>query len=187
MKTILSLIAILAISTASGEEDVRAKVHLKDHNVKTLIDPDNHIYGHPLGISEDDFIKSEGSPLGYLKISPKSTVMIYGKSHAFIFTEGKLSGLRISSQVFDWRIANRLPNDAAHTAENWKLSNGLYPDMPLAEVKKLLGEKLIEKDYKTYFDVGSSRVEIDFVTYTSGDNAGEKRIGGIYIAKKNVP
>ena len=175
----------LAVSTASGEEDVRAKVHLKENDVKTLIDPGNHIYGHPFGISEDDFIKSEGAPTGYLKVSRSTAVMIYGKSHAFVFTDGKLSGLRIASQVFDWRIANNLPADTVHTAENWTLSNGLHADMTIAEVKKLLGERLIENDYRTYFDVGGRRVELDFVTYTSGDRSGERRICGIYLGKKN--
>ena len=67
----------------------------------------------------------------------------------------------------------------------WKLSNGIHKDSSLADVKRLLGSKLQEQSYTTYFMENGLRVDLDI--YTLGSGSGKtpgppvEKIGGILI------
>ena len=98
---------LLAVTSA---QDVRDKVvpAATEARVPTLIDPDVSIYGARYGITEDEFISRFGKATGYVRITPHESGMIYGRGHCFFFTDGKLSGVRITSAILDWRVNNRI-------------------------------------------------------------------------------
>jgi len=184
MKPILAILVLtVAVSLDVGAQDVRSKVGpSSETSLTNIIDPDRSIYGAPWGLSEDEFIKTFGSPIGYIRLNGAETAMLYGRNHAFIFTSSKLSGVRISSMVFDWKLSQALLTLTPLDGIRWQLSNGIRREMNLAEVKKILGESLKTDRYQRYFNSDKARIEIDFSHYT---NEGEKdeayRLSGIYI------
>lgn len=100
MKAFLFL-ALVAIS-ASGA-DIRDKVAPPDPAARAAdrIVPDTGIYGMQYGGTEDAFIAKFGQPTGYIRINDGESMMLYGRSHAFIFTNGGLSGVRVTQDVLD--------------------------------------------------------------------------------------
>jgi hypothetical protein len=182
-------------------QDIRSKVRTSTpaEQSSNFIDPDAGIYGVPFGTSEDDFIAKEGKPIGYIRLSPQSTAMIYGKSQAFLFTEGKLVGVRITDSILDWKLSRNMDDQNLqrisgtspvgpcdiNSAPRWRLSNGITNGMDLTAVKKILGSKLSGDEYNRYYDTKTARVELDFARYTDeGDSERAYKVNGILIRKR---
>lgn len=99
MKKILFVILSIFLCSHSGmADDIRSKVAGSDIPGMKInqIDPETHVYGIPWSSSEDVFIKTWGDPTGYIRFNAQETAMIYGKRHMFIFSNDRLSGLRIT-------------------------------------------------------------------------------------------
>jgi hypothetical protein len=168
-------------------QDIRDRVVQADDIVlkAKIIDPDNHVYGIPFGTSEDDFIKAFGKPIGYVRLGGKDTVMMYGKEHLFLFSGGKLSGVRISSYVLDWKVARRIPRHRLFDGLKWKLDNGITVGKTLVEVKKILGDSLSAGGYQKYYLTESARVELDFSHYVDeGEDDDAYRVSGVFVERK---
>ena len=184
MKPILAILVLtVAVSLDVGAQDVRSRVGPPvGTSVSNIIDPDKSIYGVQWGSSEDDFISRVGSPTGYVRLNGSDTAMLYGKSHAFIFTASKLSGLRISMTMLDWKLSQALLTLTAFDGIRWQLSNGLRAEMNLAEVKKILGERLKTDRFQCFFNSDKVRVELDFYRLsTEGEKDEAYRLSGVYI------
>lgn len=184
MKPILAvLVLIVAAFLDVGAQDVRSKVGpVSGTSLSSMIDPDKSVYGVQWGSTEDEFIAKFGNPSGYINLNASETVMLYGKSHAFIFTASKLSGLRISMTVLDWRLSQSIPTLTPFDGIGWQLSNGIRGEMNLAEVKKILGESLKTERSQWYFNTEKARVEMDFAHYPmEGEKDDSYKLHGIYI------
>lgn len=184
MKPFLAILVLtVAASLDVGAQDVRSKVGpTSGTSLSNIIDPDKSIYGAQWGSSEDEFISRFGNPTGYIRLNGAETAMLYGKSHAFIFTASKLSGVRINMTVLDWKLSQAILTLTPFDGIRWQLSNGIRREMNLADAKKILGESLKTDRYQRFFNSDKARVEIDFSHYT---NEGEKdeayKVSGIYI------
>lgn len=184
MKPFLAILVLTVfVSLDVGAQDVRSKVGpTSETSFTNLIDPDRSIYGAQWGISEDEFINKFGHPTGYIRLNGAETAMLYGKNHAFIFTASKLSGVRISSTVFDWKLSQALLTLTPLDGIRWQLSNGIRLEMNLAEVKKILGESLKTDRYQRYFNSDKARIELDFYRLSSeGEKDEAYKLSGIYI------
>jgi TonB family protein len=184
MKSFLAILVLTgSIWPKVGAQDVRSKVAPPSEKtaLTNIIDPDKSVFGAPWETNEDEFISRFGSPTGYLRLSGAETVMLYGRSHAFIFTGSKLSGVRITGFVVDWRLAHVLMTRTPFDDILWRLSNGIGQGTNRADVKKILGESLKSGPYP-YFNGDQSHVELDFAHYTR-DGEGEEayKLSGIYI------
>ncbi len=184
MKQLILLTLTLAMSPLFADEDIRSKVEGETKDLSSTIDPGKHIYGHAFGISEDDFISAEGKPSGYIRLTALKTVLVYGRSHGFVFTDGKLSGLRISSSVVDWKLANQMAYQQKRNDRDWKLSNGIIAEMTDKKVADILGDKLKTENHTTSFVHNGCRVELSFATYSSGEEKGVKKVCGLYLQKQ---
>lgn len=166
----LTLSLLFALATASfAEEDLRCKVAdaNDDKSFNSVIDPDNSIFGIPLGTTEEEFITKNGKPLGYLRLKGDETVMIYGKSNGFIFSGGKLAGVILTSHIIDYELAESMEKSKVFPDQDqWQLSNGIKPDMTLARVREIVGDKLSSDEhsrrYHQYFLTEKSRVKLSF-------------------------
>lgn len=164
----LSLLFALAIASFA-EEDLRCKVAdaNDDKSFNSVIDPDNSIFGIPLGTSEEEFITKNGKPLGYLRLKGDETVMIYGKSNGFIFSGGKLAGVILTYHLIDHGLAESMEKSKVFPDQGeWELSNGVKRDMNLAKVRELFGGRLSSDDgprlYRQHALTEKSRVELSF-------------------------
>lgn len=194
MKPILAILVLtVAVSLDVGAQDVRSKVGPPSRtSITNIIDPDKSVYGAQWGSGEDEFINTFGYPTGYIRLNGAETAMIYGRSHAFIFTASKLSGVRIyNSSVLDWKLSQALLTLTPFDGMKWQLSNGIRREMNLADVKKILGNSLRDDHpgrYQIYFNSDKARIEIDFSHVT---NEGEKdeayKVFGIYIRQASLP
>lgn len=158
-----------------------------------LIVPGKSIYGVPYGTTEDDFIKTVGEPDVYVRFKDKTSELMYGKTHRFLFTDKKLSGISIKAHSFvdvlKWQSVGNTPENELFDNRKWHLDNGVTRDMTVAEMKTILGDKL-EKggtrrvasnnpDVATYistsglhYKVGNTRVSFEtgtVTTFQSGD------------------
>ncbi len=184
MKTPAFLALLLFAFTLFAAEDVRSRV--ADGGTKSalssVIDPDKSIYGIPFGTSEDEFIAKCGKPTGYLRLSGAQTAMIYGQSHAFVFEDGKLLGLRISDGIVDWKLSRKLPANTVFDGMEWQLSNGIKKNMDLLQVKNILGDKLSNNRYSRSYQTEKAQVELDFSHWTNmGETDLAYRLMGFYI------
>lgn len=174
-------ILVLLFNPLVNAEDIRGKVRVESENESFSIDPGKHAYGVPWGATEDEFINIEGQPNGYLKLTKSKTAMLYGRSHAFIFVEGKLEEIRITSQIIDWKLANQVSDNFKRRDSNWKLANGVHAEMNEKRLKELLGDKLRSTDHASYFEENGCRVELNFVSYSMGERKGQRTVHGVYI------
>jgi hypothetical protein len=184
MRIITLAILLTVVSSVFGADDIRSKVaDGKDEKQLTRrIDPDESIYGIPFGTREDEFIARHGKPTGYVRLSGAETAMVYGKSHAFIFKSGSLVGIRITHNIMDWKLSNASA-PSPFNGINWQLSNGIETEMSLAQVRKILGDKLSTKRYRQYYYMTEkAQVELDFSHHTSeGDSDDAYRVFGIFL------
>jgi TonB family protein len=185
MKSTLAIwVFIVTVSLPLGAQDIRSKVGSPaGTSSPDLIDPDRSVYGMEWGSSEDEFIKKFGYPTGYIRLNSSDTVMLYGKEHAFIFTAAKLSGVRITRTVLDWKLSQDRLTQPPFDGMRWQLSNGIRQEMTLAEVKKILGDSLMTDRYQQrYFNTDKSHIELDFAhSSREGENDEAYRIHGLYI------
>ncbi len=147
------------------------------------IDPDARVYGVPFGASEDDFVKAHGKPDGHVRLNETHTTLIYGRSHAFVFEDGKLVGVRITSQILDWKLASEFQEWTPFDNRDWRLNSGVFMGMNLKEVRQILGDKLASGDFgRHYYTTAKARVELDFSHYTNeGDGEEAYKLHGIYV------
>lgn len=180
---------IIALATPVPAQDIRSNVQaaygvasvspIIDLNQKTL-------FGIPVGTSEDEVIKLFGPATGYIRINGSQTLMLYGKSVGLVFDGGKLSGLRLSDHLVDWRISNDMENYTPFNRVEWRMNNGIRKNMSMAEVRRILGDRLQEDRSKDNFSENGFQISLDVVRFhidgmgKSADQRGE-RVGGIYI------
>lgn len=184
MKPIIAILVLTAaVSLDVVAQDVRSKVGpFSGASLSNIIDPDKSIYGAQWGSSEDEFISKFGNPTGYIRLNGSDTAMLYGKSHAFIFTASKLSGVRINMTVLDWKLSQAILTLTPFDGIRWQLSNGIRGEMNLADVKKILGESLKTDRSQRFFNSDKARVEIDFAHYPmEGEKDEAYKLHGIYI------
>lgn len=186
MKIITFFIGFALLATASAQ-DIRDKVvpAAVEDQLPSLIDPDVSIYGIGFGVSEDDFIARFGKATGYVRITPHESGLIYGRSHCFFFTDGKLSGVRITSSIFDWSVGNRVSAISPFSSINWKLNNGISRDSNLTDMKRILGDKLVKDGPQYYYQTEKARVDVEVAHLTTaGDIDAAWRVHGLIIRKR---
>ena len=188
MRTAIALLVALTPITADAG-DIREKVSRADEalSLTQVIDPDKSIFGIPYGITEDDFIKKLGKPMGYIRLTGTETGMLYGRSHLFLFEGGKLSGIRITSRILDWKISKSILRLTPFDRLQWKLNNGITKEMNLAEVKKILGDRLSKEKfgYQWYYTTNNAYVDLGFSHHTNEGDVDEAYIvSAILIRRK---
>ena len=187
MKTMTILIlAVFSLAWArADDDDVRSKVvgPGKSPALNRQIDPDKDIYGIPFATSEEEFIKAYGKPTGYVRLDGQETAMLFGNSHAFLFENGKLVGVRITYNILDWKLTQGLAQQGLFNEQRWRLNNGIHQEMNRREVKEILGGKLQnDTPYQFYYRTEKARVDLDFSHYTqSGDDDEAYRVHGILV------
>ena len=173
MKPIL-FILITLISFSTYAKDIRSYViSSDDFGLSNKIDPNEHIFGIPLGTTENAFIEKYGNPTGYVQLNKSLSGMLYGKSHFFFFEENKLSGFKTGHSILDWEISQEIMAHTPFDNINWALTNGIKKEMSLTGVKQILKDKLITegRGYKRYFLTENSKVSLSFSHYVdSGEN-----------------
>jgi len=195
MKTLSSLLlaSLLLTTHGTGTEDLRSKVApaTRESKLTPEIDPDRHIYGIPLGTSEDEFMTAHGKPSGYVRLRGEDTLLIYGKTHGFLFRAGKLAGVRITHHILDWTLSEQIPGDSPFDRIEWKLTNGITDEMDLTKVKDITGDKLSDDEHRPFYETDRSRVRLDAVRVRFESSLNGKssksdyvRVGGIYITPR---
>jgi hypothetical protein len=179
------LLAAVVFATAAAD-DIRSKVKEPDRTiVQSLeIDPDVSVYGVPFGAKEDDLIQAYGKPDGYFRLNDTYAALIYGRSHAFVFGEGKLIGVRITDHLLDWKLANNFQSQSAFDMRKWRLSSGITKDMNRGEARKVLGKRLQTDGfgYGHHYTTDKARVELDFSHYTNeGERDEAYKLHGIFV------
>ncbi len=182
----LLLTALLCLSFPLVAQDaVNEAEKVADQKLTNTIEPGKHIFGHPFGITEKDFIEIEGHPLGYMGLENKRTILIYGNSHGFIFTDGKLTGLRITRPILDWRFFQEVPQTYKRDPSDWVITNGVHANMSQPKLIELFKNKLhfYNNKFFTKIVVGGCEIELNFFQHHQGGGTPEERmqIGGIYL------
>ena len=188
MKKLIILFMIFIFgSQFTFADDLRSKVAGSNMSgLKTnKIDPDKHVYGIPWGISEDEFIKVWGDPIGYVRFNIQETGMVYGSRHIFLFNDNKLSGVRITNGILDWQLSKKLMPNPIFDAIQWQLNNGIKEETDLSKVKEILGSSLSNERYEKYYETDRAKVTLNFSHYTNaGDNDEAFKVHAIMIEKK---
>jgi hypothetical protein len=149
------------------------------------IDPDKSFFGIALGASEDEALARLGKPDGYLRLNAMTTAMLYGKSMALLFTEGKLSGLRLTGQVIDYPLSQRMSPNPDFDDLRWELANGLHKESTLKDAKRILGPALRSEKDQWLYETDAAVVRLDFSrTSDQGDPDEIQTLRGLTIDRK---
>jgi hypothetical protein len=190
MKTefLISLVLIVIHATsASAADDIRSKVGgntaTRERFRSLAIDPDASVYGVPFGVSEDEFIKTHGKPGGYVRFNDTHTALIYGRSHAIVFVNGKLMGARIANGILDWKLSNELQDWSRWDSIDWRLDGGIFVGKNLKQVRDILGDRLkVLESFRHYYTTRNARVELDFAHYSDRGPGDEAYVlHGVYV------
>ena len=184
MNTIHILSLLVVASTFAADVRDRVTSPAVDVAGEERIIPDTGIYGMPYGASEDAFIAKFGKPTGYFRITDAESGMLYGKSHVFFVTNGGLSGVRVTQDVLDWRIANAMPKSTTFDLRAWQLDNGIRDGMNLVEVKRILGDRLSEDRYHKFYTTDRARVDLDFMRTQGKEGDEDARVYGVLVKLK---
>ncbi len=187
MKQLLtSLLFLLAIPIMAQDA---AKKITKEEAAKLFntIEPGKHIFGYPFGTSAEEFIEAEGIPRGYLNLKGDRTILIYGNSHGYVFTDNKLSGLRIMDPIADWILLDKSRKKLPRNDTNWKFSNGIHAQMKLTKLIETLGDDIkMDGNIFGIVEIGGCVVEITFFPTKNGDKEPNGRMvaSALYIFQK---
>jgi len=121
-----------------------------------------------------------------VRIRPHESGMVYGRSHCFLFTDGKLSGVRITLSVLDWAIGNWISDVTPFDSVNWTLNNGISQATHRSEVERILGEHLIKAGSRWYYTTDKATVDLDFIHRVYEDRKKEDAwyVNGLIIRLK---
>ncbi|MFT6574833.1 MAG: hypothetical protein ACJA16_003028, partial [Akkermansiaceae bacterium] len=110
---------------------------------KPLIIPNESFFGISVGTPEDEVLTEQGPPTGYVILNAQSNAAIYGSSKAFIFTKGKLSGIRIGYSLIESSLPESFGNtDVYRGNQEWAFPNGITYGTSLEKIRKVVGERL---------------------------------------------
>lgn len=110
---------------------------------KPLIIPNESFFGVSMGTSEDEVLAKLGPPTGYITLNAQSNAAIYDNSKAFIFTKGKLSGIRIGFSLIESKLTGSYRNEDNYYAnQDWALPNGITYGTSLERIRELIGKRL---------------------------------------------
>jgi hypothetical protein len=178
------LVTLVLLASSVLAQDVRNQVNnaAQAKNLTSRIEPDTNVFGIPFGIKEDEFVAAYGKPTGYIRLNSDETIMIYGKSHGFVFDEAKLVGVRISFSIVDWKLTNTSNTPTVFDGIKWRLNNGLVAETSLKEVKRIIGSNLAVKAGQYSYATIKARVELDFAQLP-GDGEGDElfKVVGVYV------
>lgn len=186
---LVALTSVLAQSTAQPlAEDIRSKVtDTVRVEEKELIAPATSLLGIAAGTSEEQAFESLGKPDGYIRLNADTTAAIYGTSIAYLFTKGKLAGLRISHSIIDYTLVRQFSGHDGYRRNFWQLDNGISQDHSLKKIKGILGDKLKPSTpgpsrHHLYYEDGNARVHLYFSHFVDGGDKDEAyRLHGLLI------
>lgn len=159
-------IVVVVLASCSRESNLSGSVVRGP--LSPVIDPAKSIYGVPLGTSKVEFIRRCGPPTGEVRLKDSTSGLIYGSKHVFLFTNDRLSGIGVRDSVFNGQLF-WLVEPSPFDQVSWRLSNGITNQMPLPDVKAILGTRLLQ--YGTspaawgfqYFREDGMRVDLEFI------------------------
>lgn len=66
----------------------------------------------------------------------------------------------------------------------WQLDNGIQNGMSLAEVKRILGDRLQDDRYHRYYMTDRARVDLDFMHTVGKEGDEDHRVYGVLVRLK---
>lgn len=180
-------IMLLCQPYAANADDERwATVSKKNPAITAEIDPDKHIFGLNYGTTEEEFIHTFGSPDGYIRLNKYVTVLIYGKSTAFLFREGQLDGVRIVPYgIMDWRLGKEMYSSSMFDSVGWYLSNGVQKNDPRDKLDTIMNHTIDKGAYEWTYETEAASVVLGFSHHTQEGNAESAyRVSHLEVRKK---
>jgi len=147
------------------------------------INPGKSIFGCPVGSSKDDVILKLGKPLGEIESGNGRSSLIYGQDCIILFFNNKLSGIKVSQNVFGYGFF--IGDLVFGKNAEWILSNGITKEMNLSEVKKILGDKFvknaIDKFAPIVYNENGSQITLNIGYKQNPKNLADNFVRGLSI------
>lgn len=165
MKALLSLLFLHAALAENISSIVTEHGKGTEHEVYS-IDLGNSFIGVPYGSSVSETNEILGEPFGSLKLDSNNEAKFYRMNCALIFTDQKLTGIRVGAVLFDFFMTRSFSDHRGYSNVDWKLNNGIQYGASLEKVQEIIGDNLISNDprgdqYKKYED-GAFDVHLNF-------------------------
>ena len=148
------------------------------------IDPDHHVYGLGFGLSREDVVRQLGAPVGYMNFTAIDEGLFFGRSHMLLFTNGKLSGVKIHPHLFDQDLSTPIPMHAFFDKADWVIAPGLRQHMSFSAIAELIPQLANRTpDFRVSYTTERSMVKLRF---SSSEREGSRQyfLYGITIEPK---
>ena len=161
----VSLIAVLPSLACAQTDLFDWSPSFDSQRFKTLdrtIDPDRSVYGLSFGSSEKDLISTFGEPTGVIVLNETRKAYLYGRSHLFVFRNGKLRELFVQRNILDWDVSKRMDEHPFFDRGLWILEPGIENNMDFNAVMDALGRPHANPDYRYSVEGERSSTELTF-------------------------
>lgn len=162
--TYLAICTILASTSSFAETPEPENNPISEPSKDRNIEPGKSFFGCPISATEEEVIKKLGKPTGKLTPNKQRSSLLYGQNCMLEFWSGKLIGVSISRERSHGKLESEEDGD-------WTLSNDIRLGMNLAEIKKILGEKITDSSnfYNVSYEDEGSMVLLRFSRKGSTD------------------
>lgn len=179
------VILVFTFSIASNAFSVELSDRYDPSHFKsrtTVIDPDQSAYDVPFGAKESEVIQQVGLPNGVIRVNRGRKILLYGKSHAFIFRKGLFRELRVSRHLIDWKLSEQMESHPFFDNEKWTINPGITGNMSYEEVMQSLGRASGPGDHRFAFDTDNATVKLTFSSMRmAGDTSPKYSLMGFHI------
>ncbi|MES2309396.1 MAG: hypothetical protein V4507_11110 [Verrucomicrobiota bacterium] len=178
LRNVILFLSLVLISLAPAQEMESSESSSTPFEPKKTneIDPDVHMFGIPLGSSEDVALSVYGKPQVRIQFSDKLSGMMYQWNYVLFFTQDRLCGISVVNGALDYNLMKFVKNYKTLWGGNevlWTLANGIHHKMSKKDVKKILKKYPDGKleSYRAFYSSKRCFVEIQFV----GSGAEDKK------------
>ena len=176
--TIVSLLAAVPSSACAQSDRFDWSPNYNPGHFKAIdrtIDPDGDVYGLPFGSEEKDIVAAFGEPTGVVVLTETRKGYLYGKSHLFVYRNGKLRELFIRDEILDWDVSKQMEDHSFFDSGQWVLGPGIKRSMKFDEVMDALERPQASPDYRYSIDGERSATKLRFSRH-SGASGGESYV-----------
>ena len=92
-----------------------------------IINPGVSAYGVPWHCTEEEMQEIIGPPSGMFMLENDAVVYLYGKSHTFVFTDGKFNEMKVSDthSIFEFKLSKIIRENPFFDSSEWTVDPGI--------------------------------------------------------------
>ena len=156
----------------------RAQVAPK--TTSNVLDPSRHVFGLPVGSSEQEIVDFFGEPDGYFRMSGVESVLFYGDGVAFTVQDNRMSRVNLaSSPLINYELAQTMRSESPLAGIDWSLPSGVRDGTLQDRVREHYGDPVGDpSDWTWTYATDTGLMTLNFSRHTNSEDSDDD--GGVF-------